>query len=264
MGLGIMSQRDLHASQPGLPPHGGLMAPSPPPGGTGSGPSSARAPGASHAMHHGGTHERALALGMGPYRSSSVHSVESTLSNAIDHSIDDEGEPYGMDGLLRRASPPHKKGPLSLPPGAPTLGGGRRAFSEGALGADHLGWGQQLGGSGLAGSPFEPHDEELQDDDATEPVRAASAAARAPTAAAARRAAGRRPLVPLSQPAHAPPSPARRAQAPAPPPCAAARRAARSRAGAAGSTARATPTPTSPRASARRRRPPRGRAQRTR
>lgn len=92
-----------------------------------------------------------LPMATGPYRSTSVHSVESTLSNQIDrHTVDDDDDFDLGSGLLRR-SPPHKKGPASLPAAAPTLH--RRAFSEGAQQYDdHDRW--QRGAAVYASQPY--------------------------------------------------------------------------------------------------------------
>jgi len=70
----------------------------------------------------------ALAANMGPYRSSSVHSVESTLSGQVDRALGDMDHENDLGHMA--AAPPHKKGPLTRPLGAPALS--RRAFSEGA------------------------------------------------------------------------------------------------------------------------------------
>lgn len=77
-----------------------------------------------------------MPMGMGPYRSSSVHSIESSLSNQVERGLEEEDDFGEIAGMLRR-SPPYKKGPASLATGVPQLKFERRAFSEGAAGDDH-------------------------------------------------------------------------------------------------------------------------------
>ncbi|KAG8467871.1 hypothetical protein KFE25_006923 [Diacronema lutheri] len=99
---------------------------------------------------------------MGPYRSVSVHSVESTLSNQVDHHALDDGDGFELDAALLPTSPPPKRRPASLPTGAPPLH--RRAFSEGAQDDDDVRW--QRGATVYAGPhyAFELRDDDLERD----------------------------------------------------------------------------------------------------
>lgn len=108
---------------------------------------------------------------MGPYRSVSVHSVESTLSNQVDHHALDDGDGFELDAALLPTSPPPKRRPASLPTGAPPLH--RRAFSEGAQDDDDVRW--QRGATVYAGPhyAFELRDDDLERDAVRRARRAA-------------------------------------------------------------------------------------------
>lgn len=104
---------------------------------------------------------------MGPYRSKSLHSGESNLSNHLERQdlIPEEGAPDGEDGEpAHRSSPPHKKGPASKPLVAgPGLT--RRAYSEGT---NDDNWGRHA-----LGHDTQPqYVDGRQGDESTEPVRA--------------------------------------------------------------------------------------------